>query len=172
MLVSTCITAHIVTPGSPSITDWISALSTSFLGGLGVVIGLWQWRASGFRPKYLAQSDHSGKAISFQITNRGRASGAIFSINVAAKLSRNEFLYAEEIHFSGFPEERFGPFTLPGLATTRIIITSDDKLSENAVIRILAGTQPGKTVKIKALRDHRMRFDGIKSLLPPGSSLS
>jgi hypothetical protein len=66
----------------PSITDWISAVSTAALGVLGFFITVWQWRRTGFSPRLRARIDAGRDAIELLVVNTGRAAGIVDQVDV------------------------------------------------------------------------------------------
>jgi hypothetical protein len=87
-------------------------------------------------------------------------------------MKHRSFLFEEGIIFDGFPDGQVQAFALPGLTAARLILIAPESLSPNAVIRVQAGTKHGKTIKLRMLRDERIRFEGLNSLLPPGTSFN
>ena len=182
------VAAHASSPSdqaSPTITDWITALATVALGVLGFLFTWWQWRVSGFRPHYDAKIDASRTGISLQVYNRGRALGIILDVRVAQpdpKAARRlnwsfrprtrTFLLEkrEDVKFASFDRGLFEAFELPGLTAARIVITTKPVLTPKHVLRIQAGTAHIKTVKLVEAENKEIRFIGLSSLLPPGST--
>ena len=114
---------HVLTPAwvtmaTPSITDWISAISTAALGVLGAVITLWQWSMSRFRPKLSSRIDAQREAIELLIRNKGRASGIIDQVRILLPDNRFE----DGVHFKGFPNDEYRSLSLPAMSSMRIII--------------------------------------------------
>ena len=156
---------------APSITDWISAVATVFLGLIGVGITIWQWRAGRFRPHYKAWMDSSRTGISFHIRNSGRAPGIILTVHLAKPQGRHRFTPIQDgIKYAGFRDEIFEGFILPGLTASRIIIEASQKVPDETVIRVRSGTWKLKTVKLKNAPDQDIKFTGLRSLLPPGTA--
>ena len=92
----------------PSITDWISAVSTAALGVLGSFVTIWQWRRTGFSPKIRPRIDKRRQAIEVQIVNTGRAGGIINQIDIVTPgQERKEYDVVDEVAFKGFPDEAF-----------------------------------------------------------------
>src|SRR5262249_42828463 len=71
-----------VTPLASETTAWISAIATTAIGVLGFVVTIWQWRASGFRPRLTAYVDAPRAAIEVDIENRGRGPGFVHHVAV------------------------------------------------------------------------------------------
>lgn len=67
---------------SPSITDWITALSTLALGVAGTGFAIYQWVMAGFRPKVAAYLETSEERIVVTVENRGRGSGAVYGVDI------------------------------------------------------------------------------------------
>jgi hypothetical protein len=163
-----CISA--AASSAPSITDWITAVATAVVGLIGVIIAIWQWLASGFRPRYQAWIDSSHMGIWFNIRNSGRAPGIILTVHVAKPQARQRFTPIEDgIKYAGFHEEIFQGFILPGLTASRIIIEASQRVPDETVIRVRAGNRKLKTVELKDAPDQDIKFTGIRSLLPPGT---
>jgi len=105
---------------APPITDWISAVATAVLGLTGLGVTIWQWRASGFRPRYQAWIDSSRMGIFFNIQNSGRAPGIIPTVHVAKPEAQQRFTPMEDqIKYAGFRGESFQGFILPGQTLSR-----------------------------------------------------
>src|SRR5580704_9714542 len=83
----------------PSITDWISAISTAALGVLGAIITIWQWTMTRFRPKLSSRIDAQREAIELWIINKGRASGIIDRVQIMRPDKRIE----RRAQFESFP---------------------------------------------------------------------
>jgi hypothetical protein len=155
----------------PPITDWISAVATAVLGMTGLGVTIWQWRASGFRPRYQAWIDSSRMGIFFNIRNSGRAPGIILTVHLAKLEARQRFTPIEDgIEYAGFPGEAFQGFILPGLTLSRIIVEASQRIPDEAVIRVRAGNRKLDTVELKDATDRDIRFTGMRSLLPPGTA--
>jgi hypothetical protein len=154
----------------PSITDWISAVATAVLGVTGLVVTIWQWRASGFRPGYQAWIDSSRMGIFFNIRNSGRAPGIILTVHLAKPETGQHFTSVEDgIKYAGFPGGVFEGFILPSLTLSRIIIEASQRIPDEAVIRVRAGNKKLETVRLKDAPDREIKFTGMRSLLPPGT---
>jgi hypothetical protein len=139
------------------------------LTGLGVTI--WQWRASGFRPRYQAWIDSSRMGIFFNIRNSGRAPGIILTVHLAKLEARKRFTPIEDgIEYAGFLGEAFQGFILPGLTLSRIIVEASQRIPDEAVIRVRAGNRKLDTVELRDAIDRDIRFTGMRSLLPPGTA--
>jgi hypothetical protein len=159
----------VVGPSAPPITDWISAVAAAVLGLTGLGVTIWQWRASGFRPRYQAWIDSRRTGIFFNIRNSGRAPGVILTVHVAKPDSRQHFTPVDdEIKYAGFHGGSFQGFILPGSMLSRIIIEASQKIPDDAVIRVRAGNRKLHTVKLKNARDPDINFTGMRALLPPG----
>lgn len=152
---------------SPSVTDWISAISTAVLGILGILVTGWQWTRTKFRPKPTARVDQQREAIELVIVNRGRATGIITNVDVV--LPNGDL--AEGFKFEGFPEGEFQPLALPAMASMSIILeTAEGQLVPHAA-KMLVGT--GKK-RPKRVRLHNapstIGLSGLHSVLPPAGS--
>jgi hypothetical protein len=161
-------TGNILGVGSsaPPITDWISAVATAVLGLTGLGVTLWQWRASGFRPRYQAWIDSSRTGIFFNIRNSGGAPGIILTVHVAKPAARQHFAPIEDgMKYAGFCGENFQGFILPGLTLSRIIIEASQRIPDKTVIRVRAGNKKLETVKLKDAPDRDIRFTGMTTLL-------
>ena len=153
----------------PSITDWISAISTAALGLLGFVFAAWQWRANGFRPRLSARMDEQREAIELRILNRGRGPGTVERVLVLRPTGDGE-PEVEEVYFEGFNEGELQPVSLPGLASTRLIIQAlpDQYLPKNARLKVYLGQAQGREVKLETASG--VSLYGLKSFLPPNRS--
>ena len=128
---------------SPSVTDWISAVSTAALGILGFMITWWQWRKSGFSPQLTSRIDANREAIELLIINKGRASGIIDQVSVllpspATKAEGKFDVFDEGAEFEGFTDNAFRPFALPAMASARIIIQAPENHAFDAGITVLS----------------------------------
>src|SRR3954454_14238140 len=99
-------------------TDWIGAVSTLALGVIGLSVTLWQWWASGFRPKVEAFVDERHQGIEVRIVNRGRGNGVIDRVAVVEPSDA----VLEDVAFNGFADGRFVPWPLPGSTAMTIVI--------------------------------------------------
>jgi hypothetical protein len=159
----------IPTANNPSITDWISAISTAALGLLGFIFAAWQWRASGFRPRLSARIDQQREAIELRILNRGRGPGTVERVLVLRPTGAGE-PEVEEVHFEGFDKGEFRPVALPGLASMRLLIQAlpDQYLPKNARLKVHLGQAEGREVKLETATG--VGLYGLKSFLPPSPS--
>jgi hypothetical protein len=96
-------------------TDWIGALSTLFLGLVGLFVTVWQWLASGFRPRVTAEVDPRRQAIRVDIYNGGRGGGVISDACVTSGGNRLE------ADIEGF-HNGFVPTLLPGQTSMSLIM--------------------------------------------------
>jgi hypothetical protein len=150
----------------PSVTDWISALSTAALGILGAFITVWQWRLTKFRPQLRSRIDGQREAIELVIVNKGRAPGIIDQVNVLLPDGRLDTGAA----FDGFPEAAFRPLQLPALASMRIIIQSPADRVFDFGVRLLVGIGKARPETLTPLSAPTgTGIYGIKSIIPPGS---
>ena len=151
---------------SPSVTDWISAISTAGLGVVGLSVTVWQWRRSGFRPKVTARIDGQHEAIEVLVVNRGRAGWIISQLDVAFP---DGHVHTNAI-FNSFPDGAFRPLILVPLATMRIVIEAPEQQPFPASVMVIAdvgGRQP-ITVTPSAAAPGLGIF-GLKSVLPAGA---
>jgi hypothetical protein len=118
---------------SPTVTDWISAISTATLGILGAFITIWRWNKTGFRPKLRARIDSRGEAIELRVVNAGRAAGTVDWVRIV--MPNDEI--QEDAHFEGFRDGQFRPLPLQGLASIRLIIESPQHAPFDSSARIL-----------------------------------
>jgi hypothetical protein len=65
-----------------STPDWIGAFSTLAIGLLGILFGVVQFRAGGFRPHVEALLAVKGDSMRITVTNRGRAEGTIHGFDI------------------------------------------------------------------------------------------
>jgi hypothetical protein len=152
---------------TPTITDWISAISTATLGVLGAVFGVWQWIMAKFRPKPSARIDARREAIELWIINKGRATGVIDQIEI---LLPNEIV-EDRARFESFPGNNYRPLSLPAMSSMRIIIQAPPGTTFDAGTQVSIGM--GRT-KPKAITPTEitsgLAIYGLKSVLPPGVS--
>jgi len=149
------------------ITDWISAISSAILGGLAVFITLWQWIASGYRPHISARIEKAGSAIELRIRNKGRASGIVDRVVVVKP--RDDLLVRVDVRFDSFPDGKFQPIALPGLAQMKIIIETieDERLPEHVQLKVELGRKKDRYLTPDLVSEVSLR--GLKSVLPPGA---
>jgi hypothetical protein len=149
---------------APSITDWISAVSTAILGFLGVFITGWQWTRTKFRPNVTARVDRQREAIELLIVNRGRATGIISNVDVVMPDGN----LIEDFEFDGFPERKFQPLALPAMASMSIILEAvqDQLVPEEARVLVGTGRKRPKSVSLK-IAPPTVGLSGLHSVLPP-----
>jgi hypothetical protein len=150
----------------PSITDWISALSTAALGVLGFAVAFYQWHRAGFNPRLSSRIDNKHEAIELRVDNKGRAAGMIDQIDVVQ--SDNQIVEAE---YEGFTGKNFRSLALPALASMRIIIQAPQGRPFEAGVRLLVGlggTKPEEVTPITT--DPGIGLYGLTSVLPPGTN--
>jgi hypothetical protein len=151
----------------PSITDWISAISTAALGVLGAIITIWQWTMTRFRPKLSSRIDAQREAIELWIINKGRASGIIDRVQIMRPDKRIE----RRAQFESFPGNEFRSLSLPAMASIRIIIQAPPDATFDAGIQILIGVGRAKPTIITPTEiTSGLGLYGLKSVLPPGVS--
>jgi hypothetical protein len=149
----------------PSVTDWISSVSTAAIGMLGFLITGYQWRRSGFDPQLTSRIDVLRQGIELKIVNKGRASGIIDQIDVAGP--NNEILDAE---YEGFNNKAFRSLALPAMASIRIIIQApkDQPFESGARLLVgLGGTTHEEVTPVRA--EEGVGIYGLTSVLPPGT---
>jgi hypothetical protein len=148
-----------------SITDWISAISTAALGLVGLFLTGWQWRASGFRPRFGSRIDANREAIELHVQNRGRASGVVGRVAVVSP--RGQDLAVHNAKFDGFPDGKFTPLILPGLTSMRLIIEARDQevFPQSATLRVDVGEVADR--RVDPVYDDSVSLFGLKSALPP-----
>jgi hypothetical protein len=152
---------------TPTITDWISAISTAVLGGLGAVFGVWQWIMAKFRPKPSAHIDARREAIELWIINKGRATGVIDQIEILLPDGTIE----ERALFEGFPGNNYRPLSLPAMSSMRIIIQAPPGTVFDAGTQVLIGMGRAKPKIITPIEiTSGIGIHGLKSVLPPGVS--
>jgi hypothetical protein len=150
----------------PSITDWISALSTASLGVLGFFVTVWQWRRTGYRPRLTARVDGKREAIELMIVNTGRAGGIIDVVEVL----RPDGEVVEAVECEGFPQGAFRPLALPAMASMRIIIQSPPDQSFPDGVRLAVGTGSGRPREITPTPTApNVGLFGLTSVLPPST---
>jgi hypothetical protein len=152
---------------TPSITDWISAISTAALGVLGAIITIWQWTMTRFRPKLSSRIDSQREAIELWIVNKGRASGIIDRVQILQSDKRIE----RRARFESFPGNEYRSLSLPAMASIRIVIQAPPGATFDAGIQVLVGV--GRTepkIITPAEVTSGLGLYGLKSVLPPGVS--
>jgi hypothetical protein len=150
---------------NPSITDWISALSTAALGVLGFFITVWQWRRTGFTPRLRARIDASREAIELLIVNTGRSAGIIDQVDVVGPNGE----IVEDVDFESFAGAAFRPLGLPAMASMRIIVQAPEGRSFVPGSRLLVGIGSNKPkVVIPVDAAPGIGIFGLTSVLPPG----
>jgi hypothetical protein len=149
-----------VTSSAASVTDWISAVSTATLGVVGLLFTIYQWWASGFRPRLEALLSGSGDSLRVIVDNRGRGSGLVHNI-AATDLSH----LAVGGKFRGFPDELYRPQTVPGHGRMELTI---EALEDNNYGRdnrvVVAWSKHEKTL---TPRPADVSFFGLDPFLPP-----
>lgn len=151
---------------NPSITDWISALSTAALGVLGFFITVWQWRRTGFSPRLRARIDASREAIELLIVNTGRAAGIIDQVDVIGPNGE----VVEDAAYEGFADTAFRPLALPAMASMRIIVQAAEGRPFIRDVRLLVGVgsvRPRIVIPVDAAPG--IGIFGLTSVLPPGT---
>jgi hypothetical protein len=151
----------------PSITDWISAISTAALGVLGFFITIWQWRRTGFSPRLRSRIDARREAIELLIVNTGRAAGIIDQVDV---LTPDNYI-VDDAEYEGFADHAFKPLALPAMASMRIIIQAPDKQPFALGARLLVGIGAAKPKLVTpAPTAAGLGIFGLTSVLPPGAA--
>ena len=154
-----------VTMAMPSITDWISAISTAALGVLGVFITIWQWTMTRFRPRLSSRIDVQREAIELLVVNKGRASGIIDRVQILRPDNRIE----NRAEFEGFPGDAYRPLSLPAMSSMRIIIQAPPSETFDIGVRVIIGVGYAQP-KIITPTEIKLGLYGLKSVLPPGTS--
>jgi hypothetical protein len=111
-----------VIPLADSFTAWLGAASTVMLGVLGLVVTVWQWRQTGFRPGFTCRIDEKRQAIELRVANRGRAAGKIQRVLVVRPAANETELHAVRVDHEGKSARNFGPWDLPPFASMRLIL--------------------------------------------------
>lgn len=149
----------------PSVTDWISSVSTAAIGLLGFLITGYQWRRSGFDPQLASRIDVLRQGIELKIVNKGRVAGIIDQVDVAGL--DNEILDAE---YEGFNNNAFRALGLPAMASMRIIIQAPKGQPFGPGVRLLVGlggTTQEEVIPVEA--GEAVGIYGLTSVLPPGT---
>jgi hypothetical protein len=157
---------------SPSITDWIGAISTAVLGGTGILITVWQMHLTKFNPQLTSRIDKQREAIELLVVNKGRASGIIDRVSVArpAPDNKSTLIVDTEAKFEGFTENAFRPLVLPAMASIRIMIQAPAERPFAAGVKLLVGVgkaQPELVTPTEPASE--LSLFGIRSVLPPGT---
>jgi len=154
--------------GSPSITDWISAISTAGLGLLGAVFGVWQCMMSKFRPKLSARIDAGKDAVELTIVNKGRASGIISQVDIQAP----DGSLIDNVEFDGLPNQRFVPMSLPAMASTRLILRAEDHTLFPSGCRLVVDVGKRRPRELTPKQEQTSRgLVGLRSVLPLSGSI-
>ena len=99
--------------GPPSVTYWITALSTLVLGVVGALFGIYQWWMAGFRPKVAAYLETGRERVVVTVENRGRGSGVVYAVDVVAGPSPDQPIVPSSIvadpEMSVFPQTVLNP---------------------------------------------------------------
>jgi hypothetical protein len=152
---------------TPSITDWISAISTAALGVIGAIITLWQWMMTRFRPKFSSRIDTQREAIELWIVNKGRASGIIDRVQILRPDKKIE----GGAQFESFPGNAYRPLSLPAMASMRIIIQAPPAATFDPGVQVLVGVGQAEPELITPTEmTSELGLYGLKSVLPPGTS--
>ena len=150
--------------GSPSVTDWISAISTAGLGLLGAVFAAWQWMMSKFRPTLSARIDASMDAIELVIVNKGRASGIVSQVDVQAPDSS----LVDDVDFEGLPDQRFVPMSLPAMASTRLVLMAPEGTVFPSGCNLIVDIGKKRPDELTPKQEEiRRGLVGLRSVLPP-----
>jgi hypothetical protein len=152
--------------GPPSITDWISAVSTATLGVLGAFITAWQWRKTGFRARLKAKVDEPREAIVLTIINTGRSGGVIDEILLVRPNGD-----VEDAEYEGFRNNVFQSLTLPVLASMQIVVQAPPKrtFSDDVRLHVRMGGEEKSKVLAPTVLPRGMGLYGLHSVLPPGT---
>jgi len=151
---------------NPSITDWISAVSTAALGVLGFFITIWQWRRTGFSPRLRARIDTSREAIELVIVNTGRGAGIIDQVDVVEPGGE----IVEDVAYEGFTGAAFRPLGLSAMASMRIILQAPQDRAFAHGVRLLVGIGSDRPkVVTPADAAPGTGIFGLSSILPPGT---
>jgi hypothetical protein len=154
----------------PSVTDWISAVSTAGLGILGSFVTIWQWRRTGFSPRIRPRIDKQRLAIEVQIVNAGRAGGIINQIDIVNPgPERKEYDVVDNVAFKGFAQEVFRPVSLPAMASMLIVIRAPAGQPFATDIRVLVDVGAAHP-KIVSPASSTLGLAALASVLPPGTS--
>jgi hypothetical protein len=152
---------------APSVTDWISAVSTAALGLVGAIFTYWQWRMSKFRPEFSSRIDTQREAIELWIVNKGRASGIIDRVQI---LRPNKTI-ERRAEFESFPGNAYRPLSLPAMASMRIIIQAPPDATFDAGVQVLVGVGQAEPEEITpTVITSGLGLYGLRSVLPPGTS--
>jgi hypothetical protein len=150
-----------------SFAELLGAWSTLGIGVIGVVVTVWQFRKSAFRPKLTARMDAAHEACELRIVNRGRTTGVIGQVLVGH--AKNEFM--TDVRFDGFTDGLFTSVALPALASMRLLIEAPPQaeLPRDLVLVVDVGAKKPRTVK-PAVMEQGIGLYGLQSVLPPGAS--
>jgi hypothetical protein len=146
-----------------SVTDWMTAISTTVIGVLGVLLTVMQWRGSGFRPRFAAFLDAPREAIEVDIENHGRGSGVVHQVRV---VDRDGFV-VEAVTVKGFEDGRFEPTYLPAMGAMRLIVLAPKPRKFTMDHRVMIDL--GRREKELGLEPVEVSFYSLRSVLPPGA---
>jgi|SRR5580704_10986333 hypothetical protein len=148
----------------PSITDWISAVSTAALGLLGFVVAGWQWHRSGFCLKIRSRIDDPRQGIEIEIRNKGRIGGIISQVIVVEP----DDSIVSDVTVDGFYDGSFKPIRLPAMSSMLLVIQAPKGRSFNPGVRVAvsAGKRRSKIVT-PAKVPPDIGIAGLTSVLPP-----
>jgi hypothetical protein len=129
-------------PG-PSVTDWISAVATVFLGILGAGVTLWVAYQGRFRPHATAMLEADRKALAVRITNRGGTAGVVDRIDaVPSGLCNSERFTPIPTMIGGLQQgQDILPFILPegGLASLILLPSDAGNFPSDIAVRVQFG---------------------------------
>ena len=124
-----------------------------------LVIALWQWRASGFRPTVAAFVSGSGDSLRVRVRNRGRGLGSIDRVVVTDARGR-----VVPTTFNSLPDG-YSPRLIPAYSRMELTLEAPEHTSysvENCVI-----VAWGKHTKVISPLPVDVSFFGLKPILPP-----
>ena len=153
----------------PSVTDWISAVSTAALGVLGTFVTVWQWHRSGFGPKLSSRIDAAREAIELQIVNKGRIGGIISQVEVVkSDPAGRDYVVIDDVTVEGFAGGAFQPVRLPAMTSMLLVILAPDGRPFSAGVRLAVGAgASGRKMVTPVETPPGLGLSGLTSVLPP-----
>jgi hypothetical protein len=138
--------------------EWLTAAATMVLGVLGLLVGLWQFWAQGFRPKVRTTVEPHRRRVMVEIHNKGRSQGLVLDIALQDKRG-----YELPAIAHGFYRGVYRPTFLPGNTEMRVRLDSATPLPDGVRVRVVAG---GKE-PVLLPRQADSVFIGEPTVLPP-----
>lgn len=133
------------------------------IGVVGSACTVFQWRASGFRPKIDALLSITGDSLRLEIDHRGRGSGLIHHVAVVDEQGLDV-----KTLFRGFRDSAYVPTTVPAFARMELTLEPPEGAEYTVVHRVLVAWSRHKRV-LKVLPVD-VSFYGLQPFLPTGDA--